>query len=76
LLVITRRPGQTFRIGEEIEIKVLTVDGVVVRIGIVAAEAVHVFRSELHSEQRSRLLRARPSRPGVQPSENNDVQPA
>jgi len=57
VLVITRRPGQAFCIGEDIEIKVLEVDGTTIRIGIAAPQTVGVVRAELLGRAEDRFLR-------------------
>jgi carbon storage regulator CsrA len=70
LLVISRRPGQTFRIGDEIEVKVLEVDGATVRIGITAPVAVGVFRGELLNPHRGRRRREVNGADGQPPTNN------
>lgn len=45
MLVITRRPGESFFIGDEIEILIL--EGGPVRIGISAPKAIEILRTEL-----------------------------
>jgi len=47
MLVLTRRVGQTVKIGDEIEVTVLQISGDQVRLGIVAPRAVQVHRKEL-----------------------------
>jgi carbon storage regulator len=71
MLILTRKPGETIRIGSEIVIKVIEVIGNRVRIGIDAPKSVAVHREEVYlSIQRegdNRLLAtslvARPSDP-------------
>ena len=60
MLILTRRPGESIHVGEDIEISVLEIRGNQVRIGINAPPEVLVLRSEL-------LNKARPSDPD-QPS--------
>jgi len=47
MLVLTRKEGQTIRIGADITVTVLSVRGSQVRIGIDAPRATAVLRSEL-----------------------------
>jgi carbon storage regulator len=47
MLILTRRPGETILIGEDIEVRILEVRGNQVRIGIEAPETVKVLRAEL-----------------------------
>ena len=46
-MAFTRHPEQTFWIGEDVEVKVLAVDGNAIRIGVMAPEEIKVFRGEL-----------------------------
>lgn len=47
MLVITRRPGESVMIGDNVTLTVLEVKGQQVRIGIKAPPNVHILRSEL-----------------------------
>jgi carbon storage regulator len=47
LLVITRQKGQIIRIGDDIEIMVVEVEGDRVRIGINAPRSITILRGEL-----------------------------
>jgi len=47
MLVLTRREGETFRLGDDIEIEILDIKPGVVRVGIRAPRHVRVLRSEL-----------------------------
>jgi carbon storage regulator len=47
MLVLTRKEGETIAIGEEIEIRVLRIDGDQIRLGIVAPRQMTVLRGEL-----------------------------
>ncbi len=47
MLILTRRPGESIQVGEDIEISVLEIRGNQVRIGINAPAEVLVLRSEL-----------------------------
>ena len=50
MLVLSRKPGEAIRIGDDIEISVIEVRGDKVRIGINAPRNVPVFRMELLAE--------------------------
>lgn len=47
MLILTRRPGESIKIGDDITIKVMNVHGNQVRIGIEAPETVQVHREEV-----------------------------
>jgi len=51
MLILTRKSGETITIGEEIQIKVLAVQGGKVRLGIQAPREVAVNREEILLEQ-------------------------
>ena len=50
MLVLTRRVQQSIMIGDEVEVRVLSVAGEKVRIGIAAPRAIPVFRKEVFLE--------------------------
>lgn len=52
MLILTRRPGESIRVGEKIEVSVLEIRGNQVRVGIHAPTDVLVLRSELVREPR------------------------
>jgi carbon storage regulator len=47
MLILTRRVGETIRIGNDIDITVLGVNGQQVRIGVTAPKTVRVDREEV-----------------------------
>jgi carbon storage regulator len=47
MLVLTRKIGETIRIGEEITVRVLGVRGGQVSLGFVAPASVRIFREEV-----------------------------
>lgn len=52
MLILTREVGQSIKIGEDIKITVLRVDGAQVRLGTDAPRSVPVHREELiHPQQ-------------------------
>lgn len=50
MLVVTRKSGQSLMIGDNIEVKVLSVAGEKIRIGIQAPKEITVHRSEVYQE--------------------------
>jgi len=51
MLVISRKTGETFLIGENIEITVLEVAGDKVRLGISAPREIRIIRKELEETE-------------------------
>jgi len=47
MLVLSRKPGEALRVGEDVEITVVEVKGDMVRLGIQAPRDVQVWRREL-----------------------------
>jgi carbon storage regulator len=47
MLVLSRKPGEAIRVGEDVEITVVEVKGDMVRLGIQAPRDVQVWRKEL-----------------------------
>ena len=52
MLVLSRKPGQSLIIGENIVLTVLEVEGDRVKIGVEAPREVAILRGELHAEMR------------------------
>ncbi|SFQ02766.1 carbon storage regulator CsrA [Caldicoprobacter faecalis] len=52
MLVLTRKPGQSILIGDNIEVKIIDVQGDQVRIGINAPKDISILRKELMDEVR------------------------
>jgi carbon storage regulator len=50
VLVLTRRPGESVMVGDDVVITVLDVRGDVVRLGIKAPRSVQVHREEVYRE--------------------------
>jgi len=50
MLVLTRKSGESLLLGDEIEIRIVRIDGDQVRIGIVAPRSVPIVRGELVEE--------------------------
>ena len=49
MLILTRRPPQVIMIGDDIQIKVISVDRGQVRIGVSAPKGVTVHREEVYA---------------------------
>ncbi|MGO9514001.1 MAG: carbon storage regulator CsrA [Steroidobacteraceae bacterium] len=60
MLILTRRPGETVRIGDNIEVTVVAVHGSQVRIGINAPRDVAVDREEIAERKRREGTNGRP----------------
>lgn len=50
MLVLARRVNESLMIGDEIEVKLLSIDGDTVRLGIEAPKDVLILRKELYSQ--------------------------
>jgi carbon storage regulator len=67
VLVLTRRPGESIMIGDDIVVTVLDVRGDVVRVGIKAPRSVQVHREEVYLElQKANREAASPSESAVE----------
>jgi carbon storage regulator len=61
MLILTRRSGESLRIGEEIEISVMSINGGQVRLGIKAPRDIVVDREEIalrKQREREQLITA------------------
>jgi len=58
LLVLTRKQGQSIRIGDDIIVKIIDIDGSQVKIGIEAPKGVLIFREELYEKLRESNIEA------------------
>jgi carbon storage regulator len=54
MLVLTRRIGEAIMIGDQVEVTVLSTDGMKVRLGIAAPTSVPVHRREIYLEIKAR----------------------
>ena len=52
MLVLTRKPGQSIVINDNIEVTILEVKGEAVRIGVEAPKNVTIYRHEIYEEIR------------------------
>jgi len=48
MLVLSRKKDESIMIGDQIELKILSVDGDQVKLGIVAPKSVKVYRTEVY----------------------------
>jgi carbon storage regulator len=62
MLVLTRRPNQALRVGANVEIRVVRIEGDRVVLGITAPRHVAVVRSELVEEVSGEVLDASDAR--------------
>ena len=53
MLILTRTPNESIRIGDHIEVTVLSVKGSQVRIGVSAPKALPVHREEIYRRIRA-----------------------
>ena len=58
MLVLTRRPGESIVVGEDIVVTVIEIKGGQVRIGIDAPREVDVYREEIYEQVRQENLSA------------------
>ncbi|MDL0421340.1 carbon storage regulator CsrA [Caldibacillus thermoamylovorans] len=50
MLILTRKKGETIQIGNGIEIKIVSIQGDQVKIGIEAPKTVEVYRKEIYEQ--------------------------
>ncbi|MFB5085904.1 carbon storage regulator CsrA [Psychrobacillus sp. PGGUH221] len=48
MLVLSRKKDESIMIGDQIELKILSVDGDQVKLGIIAPKSVKVYRTEVY----------------------------
>jgi carbon storage regulator len=58
MLVLSRKYGQKFRIGDDVTITIVKLDRNSVRIGVEAPSEVGVYREELSEADRRRMIQA------------------
>ena len=59
MLILTRRPDESIRIGEEVTVVVLDIRGTQVRLGVQAPKDIPVHREEVAERIKLERLRAR-----------------
>lgn len=75
MLVLSRRAGESIRIGDDIELIVAQVQGGGVKLGIRAPEHVTIMRSELADRETTRLSPAMSEPPGSSNEKAPSCQP-
>ncbi|WP_026694350.1 carbon storage regulator CsrA [Peribacillus kribbensis] len=50
MLILTRKKGESIQIGSDIEIKIISVNGDQVKLGIDAPKTIDIYRKELYEE--------------------------
>lgn len=50
MLVLSRKKNESIMIGDDIEIKLISIEGDTIRIGIEAPRSVNVYRKEIYLE--------------------------
>jgi len=75
MLVLTRREGETFTLGDDIEIEILDIKPGIVRVGIRAPRSVRVLRSELLEAVAAANTAAAVSGPMIKPRLTTEASP-
>lgn len=47
MLVLARKKGESIMIGDDIEVKIVGIEGDLIRLGITAPQSIKVYRSEI-----------------------------
>ena len=63
MLILSRNPEESIRIGSDIVLTMIGVKGSQVRLGIVAPKNITVDREEVHIRKQSNLIHSRPVQP-------------
>lgn len=58
MLVLTRRPGESIVIGDNIVVTIIEIKGGQVRVGVDAPRSVDVYRKEIYEQVRQENLAA------------------
>lgn len=58
MLVLKRKAGEVVRIGNDIEVHILAVEGDVIKLGFEAPKSVQIMRSELYDAIRAENIQA------------------
>jgi len=57
VLVFRRQQGESFRVGESVEVRILQVGRSHVKIGVIAPREIEIYRTELSKLNRQALVR-------------------
>ena len=68
MLILTRRTGETLKIGDDIAVEILSVKGNQVRLGITAPEEIPVHRKEIYERFWKKRNRHKPTKETRPPS--------
>ena len=52
MLILTRRVGETLKVGDDVSVTVLGVRGSQIRIGITAPRGIGVYREEIYDKKK------------------------
>ena len=58
MLILSRRPGESLTIGDDVVVTVVSVTGNQIRLGITAPREVRVLREEVHKAMREKTQAA------------------
>lgn len=58
MLVLSRKEGETLLLGDDIEIRIVRIDGDHIRLGISAPQSVRILRGELLADIRGETVSA------------------
>lgn len=50
MLILTRRVGETIKIGDNVDVTILSTNGAAAKIGITAPEDIQVHREEIYNK--------------------------
>lgn len=53
MLILTRRVGETLKVGDDVSVTVLGVRGSQIRIGITAPKGIGVYREEIYDKKKN-----------------------
>ena len=56
MLVLQRHPGESIRIGPDIEVRILAATRSQVKLGVIAPRTVEIYRSELEESNRRSVI--------------------
>ncbi len=57
MLVFRRQQGESFRVGDNVEVRILQVGRSHVKIGVIAPREIEIYRTELSNLNRQALVR-------------------